>query len=161
MQLKLYYIWTNHSQMELLQWNDVHSSGLLGYRTLSQYDSFTWKMVLKGHLWLIVVKPQLTTFVFQVWETEVWAVLWEVYLWSDTTVLVARWSWNVICQWKWGSLSSPYLIFRSWGDQALNHSPARQSFKPFCWETELQPVLMGDRALSQYNTYSGELVLKR
>ena len=72
--------------------SDLHfccCSGLAGNRTLSQYNSFTLKIVLKKHSLVKLVKKLCTYSVFIPWKTE---------LWDGMIILLWRWSWKTIHQ---------------------------------------------------------------
>ena len=73
----------------------------------------------------------------------------DMQLQVNAIVSVVRWSWKGHSQWHWGRISSFAQFFR------------RKSFELFSRETEIQAILLGDRALSQCNSLSGQIVLKR
>ena len=120
--------WNGHSVVTLF----TLCSCLLGDRPLSWFDSFSGKMVLKGHLSVTWGKP-LHIHWSGLGEIEFKPFYWDTELWVDMIVLMGRWSWKGH---SLVTLRKPYL------STFIAQVSGRQSFEPFFWETELWANMM-------------------
>ena len=120
----------------------VHCSNLLEDRALSQYGSYTWKMVLKR------------LFISDIWDGSA-HLLFEVSWKTGLRVHIKDGLERVIHHLHWGGLCSVHSLFRSSGRQSFHVGDTGEACACFC------SGVLGDRILSQYDSFMQKMVLER